>query len=734
MEKRRYNVSENIISTQQKHRRLMRNVNETMASYGLRNSILQQDTADENRLAGENNVYLDGANFIPQNVIEEEWAEQERVQNDAIKQYLADTNQEERVEIDMREKAVDDVADHFLDIMDEGRGDDDDFVEEEDEDLFFDCEEREEEAPSFKDALIELVITSQPDQTFVDKLLHTCKLLPDYESLNLPLTCTTLLKTQRKTPVRTVAPGYYYHFGLLKNILEVLENHGVVNVKSNELNLQFNIDGLPTAKSSNSQFWPILGLIKDLPGSCPFSVGIFHGYKKPSDPDDYLKEFVEELNHLLHTGIDYKGKILKIGTVNFVCDAPAKAAMTRIKSHSGFYSCSRCVVKGEWIDGRVVYLEEDAERRDDDSFRNPGPDDKHHTGVSSLLNLPGINMVFDFILDYMHLVCLGVMKKLLLHWIRGPLSTRLSNTNINLISNRLIAIAEFFPREFARKPRSLHEIARWKATEFRQFLLYTGPVVLKGVLDDDLYNHFMMLHVAIKILVNKDFCIKDNLQAKTLLVSFVKNCKNLYGDTFIVYNVHNLIHLADDVLYHQVPLDMISGFPFENHLQQLLKLRRKHERPLQQIVRRLGEISRNAKSKIIKKSGAISAKGIHTDGPLCLLRGLQYTQLSMKGFFFNCKNCQDCNLYLKNFKIVKVLNFVQSDNGYFIVGREYIRPFDLYKIPCESSKLDIYSVKNVSEIKYWPLSSIICKALVFPFGNKQKLAAFPIYLQSHEKL
>ena len=97
-----------------------------------------------------------------------------------------------------------------------------------------------------------------------------------------------------------------------------------------------------------------------------------------------------------------------------------------------FIVFSRCVVKCEWIHGRVVYLNEEAERRD--------------AGVSSLSNLPAINMVFDFLLDYMHLVCPSVMKKLLLHWIRSPLSTRLSNTRINFISNRFIATAEFFPR------------------------------------------------------------------------------------------------------------------------------------------------------------------------------------------------------------------------------------------------------------------------------------------------
>ena len=34
------------------------------------------------------------------------------------------------------------------------------------------------------------------------------------------------------------------------------------------------------------------------------------------------------------------------------------------------------------------------------------------------------------------------------------------------------------PREFARGPRTTADLLRYKATEFRQFLLYTGPVVL----------------------------------------------------------------------------------------------------------------------------------------------------------------------------------------------------------------------------------------------------------------
>ena len=39
---------------------------------------------------------------------------------------------------------------------------------------------------------------------------------------------------------------------------------------------------------------------------------------------------MNELRHLLHEGIVYRGQVLKIASVTFVCDAPAKAAMTKI--------------------------------------------------------------------------------------------------------------------------------------------------------------------------------------------------------------------------------------------------------------------------------------------------------------------------------------------------------------------------------------------------------------------
>lgn len=89
----------------------------------------------------------------------------------------------------------------------------------------------------------------------------------------------------------------------------------------------------------------------------------------------------------------------------------------------------------------------------------------------------------------MHLVCLGVMKRMLLLLIKGPLTCRIGTQMTEQISLHLVNLSNHIPSDFARKPRS--DIYRWKATELRQFLLYTGISVLKNTLHINMYNFFL---------------------------------------------------------------------------------------------------------------------------------------------------------------------------------------------------------------------------------------------------
>lgn len=74
----------------------------------------------------------------------------------------------------------------------------------------------------------------------------------------------------------------------------------------------------------------------------------------------------------------------------------------------------------------------------------------------------------------MHLVCSSVMKKLLLFPKEGPRLCKLSSRHINRISEKLEQLKRQCPSEMARQLRGLNDVKKFKATEFRMFLLETG--------------------------------------------------------------------------------------------------------------------------------------------------------------------------------------------------------------------------------------------------------------------
>ena len=169
----------------------------------------------------------------------------------------------------------------------------------------------------------------------------------------------------------------------------------------------------------------------------------------------------------------------------------------------------------------------------------------------------------------MHLVCLGVVKHLILFWKEGPRGPyRLSAAQLSQISNKQEEMTGLFPSEFVRQPRGFDEVKRWKATELREFLLYSGCVVLKDNLTHEYYKHFLMLSLAMRILLDENENVRSHYltYARDLLRCFVARCQELYGNTFTVYNVHGLLHLWEDSNFFKKPLDEISSFSFENYL------------------------------------------------------------------------------------------------------------------------------------------------------------------------
>jgi len=193
-------------------------------------------------------------------------------------------------------------------------------------------------------------------------------------------------------------------------------------------------------------------------------------------------------------------------------------------------------------------------------------------GYSILNNIPKFLPISYTPLGYIHLLCLGVVKKIVFLWMKRPFSVRISSRSVNKISHLLILLRHSTPKDFVRRPRSLRDIKLWKAVEFRNFLLYTGPVVLKHILRKEIYNHLITLHVATTILVSPSLC-QDRLisYAEALLIHFVTSFEILYAKEYISHNVHNLLHLCSDVRIFG-PLDNFSAFRFENFMTSIKRL------------------------------------------------------------------------------------------------------------------------------------------------------------------
>ncbi|XP_072755742.1 uncharacterized protein [Anoplolepis gracilipes] len=299
---------------------------------------------------------------------------------------------------------------------------------------------------------------------------------------------------------------------------------------------------------------------------------------------EYLHRIGKEGTTSCHNCEDERDGAAHVGQLSGV----ARAFIFNHKGHTSRNPCSKCKISGIRCEDRLTFGGINHSLRTDEEYSRYIDEDHHKENGKSPLSMLPIGMVSQIPFEYMHLVCLGVVKKLLSAWVCGKYTrfSKLPARSINIISQRLEILKKYCPPEFARHPRAIHVFFKYKATEFRQFLLYTGPVVTHGVLDQQIYIHFLFLHTAIRILISSLPSKKYLNFAELALQKFVVRCENLYGLSFISYNVHGLLHLTNDV--RQLgPLDSFSAFPYENNMSVFRKYCRKPNFPLQQFANRM---------------------------------------------------------------------------------------------------------------------------------------------------
>lgn len=546
----------------------------------------------------------------------------------------------------------------------------------------------------------------------VDSLLKILKPVCGDRVL-LPNCSKTLLKTPRKLNTVSLGNGKYYYFGITDKLVREI-SMGLTNFQfpmmkrtliKNLITLRISTDGLPIFKSTGMQMWPILYIIDQSKNPVPHVAAIFCGESKPMYINEFFGKLIEEVSRLETNGVFVNGVHYSVKISCIIADAPARSFLKAIKGHNGHHACERCIDEGDYSNFRMLYSDQSKLLRTDISFLKQ-EDSDHHVGLSPFCEL-NIGLVTQVVLDYMHLVCLGIMRKLIHYWTDGAPNKRvkLPSRIVTGISNYLQSIKNLVPIEFSRKPRGLKDLNRFKATEYRQILLYTGLTCFAGSISTQMYKHFLLLNCAFRILLSDKACsLEWNTCAKRLLEKFVKYMPIIYGNCSLIYNVHNLLHIADDALNFG-NLNNVNAFPFENFLGSTKRLIQAKSFPLEQVVKRLLERENLEKDHSNQK--------VTTEVLKC---GIKIKNFILKPFvaskFILSKHSRD-SVFLSVLGNVNVLvNVLVENNEIYLNCKEFLTKSPLHEYPIVSSRLNVFNVLVTS------LSSRTSKITVNDFKSK----------------
>nr|XP_033967044.1 uncharacterized protein LOC117467508 isoform X2 [Pseudochaenichthys georgianus] len=353
--------------------------------------------------------------------------------------------------------------------------------------------------------------------------------------------------------------------------------------------LILNCDGVPVFKSSLYSIWPLQGIVNELPYPVRkenvLLFGLWFGSKKPN-VNTFLKPFTLECQKLSTVGFKLKRNGVleqcRLVAALMMCDSVARPILQNMTQFNGQYGCSLCLHPGEQVQkgkGTVkAYPFKDVPKRDHASTISDAREALRTNtsvrgvkGPTCLINIPHFDIISGMPPDHMHTVHLGVVRQMASMWLDSENHEKpyYLGTKVTELDQRLLLIRP--PCNVTRVPRSLQQRRFWKASEWQNWLLFYSIFVLKGILPQVFYQHWLIL-VTFMFLLCKDIITTEELKrCEKLVVDFVKQFETLYGKQNVSFNVHLCLHLPESV-NNWGPLWAHSGYIFESFNGEILKL------------------------------------------------------------------------------------------------------------------------------------------------------------------
>lgn len=526
----------------------------------------------------------------------------------------------------------------------------------------------------------------------------------------LPKSHKTLLKVYSTIPqeIKSKSGHDYFYMGLEKQLNFVLKLYPESDIKKHDkLFITVNNDGLPLFKSNGISCWPLLVRIDNVRPKKVFPVAVTAGPGKPHDLE-YVNDFIEEARQIMINGFVFQGKKYLLGINAVVCDAPARAHIKHVRQYSAKFGCDQCESKGFHDGKRMIWPRTShLPLRTDASFRTKSQPEHHkNDGKETPFLQLNIDMVRSFPPDFMHQGG-GCIKKLLLWNVLGPKMSgtgrpkcRMSTTNIAKLNKRMTQIREFIPNCFSRKPRPFHDFGYFKATELRLLQLYTAKIVFKNLMaSKKIYQNLVNYNTACALLVDdrtaqpySDFC-------QLLMQEFVDGCEEIYGSSFLVYNVHAQLHFPEVAKTHG-SIDNVSAYAFESKLGELKKMVRSSHRPIVSLMK--GIQKQQATENEVRTRQEIS---IYTKAPNNIYINIQedkcYQAIMTRGESVTCiEYLEHCPFYTYPIDSRKIGCYCVQTNQY-----RYITVTTTYIMKCRRGmRVDLWKLEGMDGPEYEDIS------------------------------
>ncbi|KAG4074680.1 hypothetical protein HA402_004551 [Bradysia odoriphaga] len=618
------------------------------------------------------------------------------------------------------------------DDMDDGT--DDEVFDYEISDTTFDAEP-EEKKPYWRlrGELASWACTSGKANT-LSSLTDLCKVLRPYGFSNLPRDSRSLMNTPRESNplIRKVFPGQYIHIGVQIGIEFQLKQNLVDVSQITELVIDCDMDGVRICKSSTRAFWPIWCRIRVPWIGEPFLVGNYVGKGAPKDFNLYVYDFVKEFKKLMMNGLLVGDKTIIIRFGRFIGDSPGRCDTFGLKGTTGYYGCPRCMTEGTRHNNRTCFPQRDAPLRTNQNFRDR-VQPEHHRFTSLLESELGVECITQVPLDSMHLLYAGVTNRLLYWMVTDEVNFKfkLSASQINDINNKLEIAVLSQPKEFSRPVTDIRQHKQFKCTQRRLFLLYLSIVVLKGVFTKFQYEHFLLLFVGVRILSDDKHFKLNNSVAKNMLSEYVKILGSHFGAFRLIYSFHMLIHLPDEVLMQDEPLDRFAMWEFETANAKLKNFTRRQGAYLQQSYNRTIEQYQKA--------------------PEIVSEVLNYPTLKLEMKRSRNKKADQSKKYYIRIEFEKFMLDTTYGNRWFLTksgdiykfeqaiqiksalntqikiqGRTILNKHNFFEKPIFSSFLNIFECSDKKLSQPIELDVIEVEAKVFMIQNEDKMVFIPL--------